>query len=61
MPKRGVDSFNDKWLTEKHFKNWLVKVSPTTAKYKWCGTTLGIRNVGVTSSSDHAKYKKHTC
>ena len=59
MPKRGVDLFNDSWLTEEHFKNWLVKVSPTTAKCKWCGNTVDIRNMGVASLSDHAKYEKH--
>ena len=59
MPKRGVNSFNDSWLTEEHFKNWLVKISSTTAKGKWCGVTLDIRNMGVASSSDRADYKKH--
>ena len=59
MPKRGVNLFNDSWLTEERFKNWLVKVSSTTAKCKWRGTTLEIKNVGVTSLCDHAKYKKH--
>ena len=54
MRKRGVNSFNNSWLTEEHFKDWLVKVSSTTAKYKWCGTTLDIRNIGV-SLSEHAK------
>ena len=59
MPKRGVYSFSDSWLTEERFKNCLIKVSSTTAKCKWCGTTLDIRNMGVASLSDHAKYKKH--
>ena len=35
MPERGVNSFNDSWLTEERFKNWLVQVSSTTAKCKW--------------------------
>ena len=56
MPKRGVNSFNDSWFTEEHFKNCLVKVSATTAKCKWCGTTLDMRNMGVASLSDHGKY-----
>ena len=58
-PKRGVNSFNDSWLTEGRFKNWLVKVSSTTAKCRQCGTTLDIRNMGVSRFSDRAKYKKH--
>ena len=53
MPKRGVNLFNNSRLTEEHFKDWLVKVSSITAKCKWCGTTLGIRNMGV-SLSEHA-------
>ena len=59
MPKRGVNSFNDSWLTEEHFKICLVKVSSTATQCKSCGTTLDIRNIGVASLSDHAKYKKH--
>lgn len=52
MPKGGVNLFNHSWL-----KNWLVKVLPTTAKCKWCGTAVNIRNIGVASLSDHFKYK----
>ena len=50
--------FNDSWITEERFINWLVEVSSTTAKCKWCGTTLDIRNMEVASLSDHAKCKK---
>ena len=57
MPKRGVNLFNDSWHTEGHFKIYLVKISSTATKCKWCVTTLDIRNIGVASFSDHAKYK----
>ena len=59
MTKIGVNSFNDNWLTEERLKNWLVKVSSTTARCKWCGTNLDIRNMGVASLYDLAKYGKH--
>ena len=59
MPKIGVNLFNDNWLTEERLKNWLVKVSSTTTRCNWCGTTLDIRNMGVASLYDLAKYRKH--
>ena len=59
MPKKGVNSFNDSCLIEDRFENWLLKVPSTNAKCKWCGTTLDVRNMGVASLANHAKYKKH--
>ena len=45
MPKIGVNLFNESWLTEERFIDWLLKVSSTTAKSKWCGFLVGRRQV----------------
>lgn len=51
--------FEDEWLTDVSFSQWLRKEDDTTAYCKMCKTTFTIKHKGETAIKLHQKTKKH--
>ncbi|KAI5647013.1 hypothetical protein NE865_01268 [Phthorimaea operculella] len=60
--KVKIDCFNDAWLTEKQFKNWLKKITDTkgttSAMCKYCLCTLIPHKSALIKHLQTAKHKK---
>lgn len=56
---RGVNTFQLDWLEDQRFKDWIIKESSSKVKCRWCKTTIDVTNMGVSSLTSHASYKKH--
>ena len=58
-PKRKC-SFNDDWMRDDRFKQWLQKGPDIhSAKCSLCYTTFDIANMGKSAIESHSTGKKH--
>lgn len=58
----GKCKFQELWLQNEQFKDWVLKVDDRKAKCKVCKTTIELSNMGEGALRSHANSKKHaTC
>ena len=64
--KRRLNSFNDDWLLQDEFKDWITKgrdasnnVDDKYGYCSWCKSNIYIRGEGVTAWRDHGSRQKH--
>ena len=52
--------FQERWLSDKRFKDWLVPTqTKREARCKRCKKSFALLNMGVQALKSHAKGKKH--
>jgi len=58
MPKNR-SLFQDNWLGEDRFKDWVRKKDDSTAKCSYCWKDISIGNMREAALTSHVKSKKH--
>ncbi|KAF9419653.1 hypothetical protein HW555_003931 [Spodoptera exigua] len=57
--KKRFTGFNDKWITDPHFKEWIEKKNEFTAICKACNSDIAIQYEGRRALAAHANSIKH--
>ncbi len=52
-------NFNDNWLTNEKYKEFLEKIDENTANCKLCNVSFTVKYDGVYSINSHSKSDKH--
>ena len=52
-------NFNDNWLTNEKYKQFLEKIDENTANCKLCNVSFTVKYLGVYSINSHSKSDKH--
>ena len=60
-PKFKKCHFQNKWLTNEEYSNWVQAVPKNRSRVKcsFCKTDIDISNMGVAALDSHAAGKKH--
>jgi hypothetical protein len=59
MPNKNTTYFNDQWLSDERFADWIKKASNTSAKCCKCCKLVDLSSMGVSALISHAAGKKH--
>ena len=52
--KKKYCAFNDNWLRDNNYKQWIKKVNDYTVKCLWCNTNITIKYEGVLAINRHS-------
>lgn len=57
--KKYATKFQDNWLRQKEYKEWLIQIDKYTAKCTWCSTTFTVKYDGEKAVKKHCSSKDH--